>query len=96
MIKRIIGDILRKLKRIFSQIVDDVVYDEYVRRAFANNAFDGALTILGILMGNLVVILGPLDCFLVAVAGIAVTVLLVWSTTEMVSVNRMSSTREEK
>ena len=47
-------------------------------------------------MGNLVVILGPLDCLLVAVAGIAVTVLLVWSTTEMVSVNRMSLTEEEK
>jgi predicted membrane protein (TIGR00267 family) len=57
LVKRIIGDILRKLKRIpshLSQIVDDVVYDEYVRRAFANNAFDGALTLLGILMGNLV------------------------------------------
>jgi predicted membrane protein (TIGR00267 family) len=31
-----------------------VIYDEYARRAFANNAFDGALTFLGILMGNLV------------------------------------------
>ena len=57
LIKRLIGDILRKLKRIpshLSQIVDDVVYDEHVRRAFANNAFDGVLTLLGILMGNLV------------------------------------------
>lgn len=30
------------------------MHDEYVRRAFANNAFDGALTFLGILMGNLI------------------------------------------
>jgi predicted membrane protein (TIGR00267 family) len=30
------------------------LYDEHARRAFANNAFDGALTFLGILMGNLV------------------------------------------
>ncbi len=56
----------------------------------------GGMRIGSIMMGNLVVILGPLDCLLVAVAGIAVAVLLVWSTTEMVSVNRMSLTREEK
>jgi len=30
------------------------MFDEHARRAFANNAFDGALTFLGILMGNLV------------------------------------------
>lgn len=30
------------------------MYDEHARRAFANNAFDGVLTFLGILMGNLV------------------------------------------
>jgi len=36
------------------RIVNDVLYDEHARRAFANNAFDGALTFLGILMGNLV------------------------------------------
>jgi predicted membrane protein (TIGR00267 family) len=29
-------------------------FDEITRRAFINNAFDGALTLLGILMGNLV------------------------------------------
>jgi predicted membrane protein (TIGR00267 family) len=55
--KRIIEDITRKLHRIPSylgQIVDNVIHDEYARRAFANNAFDGALTFLGILMGNLV------------------------------------------
>lgn len=55
--KRMIEGITRKLHRIPSylgQIVGDVVHDEYVRRAFANNAFDGALTFLGILMGNLV------------------------------------------
>lgn len=54
--KRIIGDIIRKLHRIpyLSQIIEDVISDEYARRAFANNAFDGVLTFLGILMGNLV------------------------------------------
>ena len=36
------------------RIINDVIHDEYIRRAFANNAFDGALTFLGILMGNLV------------------------------------------
>jgi hypothetical protein len=30
------------------------IFDEIVRRALVNNAFDGALTILGILMGNLI------------------------------------------
>ncbi len=40
--------------RYLNQIINDVLYDEYARRAFANNAFDGALTFLGILMGNLV------------------------------------------
>jgi predicted membrane protein (TIGR00267 family) len=30
------------------------VFDEIARRAFVNNAFDGALTLLGILMGNAV------------------------------------------
>jgi predicted membrane protein (TIGR00267 family) len=30
------------------------VFDEIARRAFVNNAFDGALTLLGILMGNTV------------------------------------------
>jgi predicted membrane protein (TIGR00267 family) len=36
------------------RIIDEIKNDEYVRRAFANNAFDGALTFLGILMGNMV------------------------------------------
>jgi predicted membrane protein (TIGR00267 family) len=30
------------------------IFDEIARRAFVNNAFDGALTLLGILMGNAV------------------------------------------
>lgn len=30
------------------------IFDEIARRAFVNNAFDGALTLLGILMGNMV------------------------------------------
>ena len=40
--------------RYLDQIIDDVIHDEHARRAFANNAFDGVLTFLGILMGNLV------------------------------------------
>ena len=36
------------------RIIYEIEHDEYVRRAFANNAFDGALTFLGILMGNLI------------------------------------------
>jgi predicted membrane protein (TIGR00267 family) len=55
--RRIIENVITILHRIpsyLSQIVDDAIYDEHARRAFANNAFDGALTFLGILMGNLV------------------------------------------
>ncbi len=40
--------------RYLDQIINDVIHDEHARRAFANNAFDGVLTFLGILMGNLV------------------------------------------
>jgi predicted membrane protein (TIGR00267 family) len=56
LVKHIIEDAIRKLRQIFylDRIFNDVLYDEYARRAFANNAFDGALTFLGILMGNLV------------------------------------------
>ena len=56
MVKQIIEDVVRKLRQIsyLDRILNDVLYDEYARRAFANNAFDGALTFLGILMGNLV------------------------------------------
>ncbi len=57
MFKRVIGDLARRLRRISvysGRIIYDVVNDEHARRAFANNAFDGALTFLGILMGNLV------------------------------------------
>lgn len=55
--KRIIEDITSMLRRMVSpliKIINNVVYDEHARRAFANNAFDGVLTFLGILMGNLV------------------------------------------
>jgi predicted membrane protein (TIGR00267 family) len=38
----------------FVQTNGNGFFDEIARRAFINNAFDGALTILGILMGNLV------------------------------------------
>lgn len=30
-------------------------FDDIARRAFVNNAFDGALTVLGILMGNIII-----------------------------------------
>jgi predicted membrane protein (TIGR00267 family) len=49
MTQRLLG-----ISRYLRQVIDDVVHDEHARRAFANNAFDGALTFLGILMGNLV------------------------------------------
>jgi predicted membrane protein (TIGR00267 family) len=56
LVKQIIEEVVRKLRQIsyLDRILNDVLYDEYARRAFANNAFDGALTFLGILMGNLV------------------------------------------
>jgi len=57
MAKQMGEDIIRKLHQMLSYlhlIIDDVIYDEHARRAFANNAFDGALTFLGILMGNLI------------------------------------------
>jgi predicted membrane protein (TIGR00267 family) len=52
----LIGNFVEKLRQIGypSEILHEVINDEYARRAFANNAFDGALTFLGILMGNLV------------------------------------------
>lgn len=55
-VKRVIGKVLRRMGQVryLDQIFHDVVHDEYVRRAFANNAFDGVLTFLGILMGNMV------------------------------------------
>jgi predicted membrane protein (TIGR00267 family) len=49
MTQRLLG-----ISRYLRQVIDDVVHDEHARRAFANNAFDGALTFLGLLMGNLV------------------------------------------
>ncbi len=51
-----------KLHRILSSFVEnngDTLFDEIARRAFVNNAFDGALTLLGILMGN--VVLGEIN-----------------------------------
>lgn len=57
MVNRIIKAIIGKLHRtsdFLVQIVNDAMYDEHARRAFANNAFDGALTFLGILLGNIV------------------------------------------
>lgn len=54
---RAIGAIIGKLNRISSflvRLVNDAMYDVHARRAFANNAFDGALTFLGILLGNIV------------------------------------------
>jgi predicted membrane protein (TIGR00267 family) len=48
--------LVRRMRQIryLDQILNDVINDEHTRRAFANNAFDGVLTFLGILMGNLV------------------------------------------
>ena len=43
----------------FSAEDSPVFFDDIARRAFVNNAFDGALTLLGILMGN--VILGEVQ-----------------------------------
>ena len=47
----------------------DFISDEITRRAFVNNAFDGALTILGILMGN--IILGATDPRIVISTGLS-------------------------
>jgi predicted membrane protein (TIGR00267 family) len=38
----------------FSTADSPVFFDDIARRAFVNNAFDGALTLLGILMGNII------------------------------------------
>jgi predicted membrane protein (TIGR00267 family) len=40
--------------RLFSRDRTNPIFDEIARRALVNNAFDGALTILGILMGNII------------------------------------------
>jgi predicted membrane protein (TIGR00267 family) len=53
----------------FIQRNGDFVSDEITRRAFVNNAFDGALTILGILMGN--IILGAVDPRIVISTGLS-------------------------
>ncbi len=50
-----------KLRLVFNRFSTEdspVFFDDIARRAFVNNAFDGALTLLGILMGN--VILGEI------------------------------------
>ena len=49
--------ILSRLSRglnFLKQKIRNAYLDEIARRAFVNNAFDGALTLLGILMANLV------------------------------------------
>lgn len=56
MVRNKIDDFLGKLHEILDNLnnnVNSVFSDEIARRAFANNAFDGALTLLGILMGSL-------------------------------------------
>lgn len=63
---------VRKLHHTLENIIQrkgEVVSDEITRRAFVNNAFDGALTILGILMGSLV--LGSTDPRLVISMGLS-------------------------
>ena len=80
MVKHIIEVAIKKLRQVFylDRILNDVLYDEYARRAFANNAFDGALTFLGILMGNLVLTefqpltiikIGLSTCFAIGMSG---------------------------
>ena len=49
-----ISEKLHRISAFLVQIVNDATNDEHARRAFANNAFDGALTFLGILLGNIV------------------------------------------
>ncbi|MBM3292022.1 hypothetical protein FJY84_05030 [Candidatus Bathyarchaeota archaeon] len=49
-----ISNIFLNIIKFSKEIIYDVFHDELIRRAFANNAFDGALTLLGILMGNIV------------------------------------------
>ncbi len=64
--------VIRRLHHSLETLIQrngDVVSDEISRRAFVNNAFDGALTILGILMGNL--ILGSLDSRVVISTGLS-------------------------
>ena len=63
---------VRKLHQTLENLIQrngDFVSDEITRRAFVNNAFDGALTILGILMGNIV--LGATDPRLVISTGLS-------------------------
>lgn len=45
---------LRLVFTRFSTEDSPVFFDDIARRAFVNNAFDGALTLLGILMGNVI------------------------------------------
>ena len=45
---------LRLVFNRFSTEDSPVFFDDIARRAFVNNAFDGALTLLGILMGNII------------------------------------------
>lgn len=63
---------VRKLHQTLENLIQrngDFVSDEITRRAFVNNAFDGALTILGILMGN--IILGATDPRIVISTGLS-------------------------
>ncbi len=62
-----------KLYSVLNSIIEnsnDTFFDEIARRAFVNNAFDGALTLLGILMGNLV--LGELNPHTIISTGLGV------------------------
>ena len=45
---------MNRISAFLIRLVKDAMYDVHARRAFANNAFDGALTFLGILLGNIV------------------------------------------
>jgi predicted membrane protein (TIGR00267 family) len=56
--KLYIGKLHQVLNNFIQNNSTTAIFDEIARRAFVNNAFDGALTLLGILMGN--IILGEL------------------------------------
>jgi predicted membrane protein (TIGR00267 family) len=63
---------VQKLHQTLENLIQrngDFISDEITRRAFVNNAFDGALTILGILMGN--IILGTTDPRIVISTGLS-------------------------
>ena len=60
---------LRRFVQLLIRSSEITFFDEIARRAFVNNAFDGALTLLGILMGNL--ILGEINARIIISTGLS-------------------------